>query len=67
VDGKPLMAFSGTWSLEGRTLKWRYESSSNPAIPPGYTDSDEITSVNATELNVVSTLSRKKRVYAKVK
>jgi hypothetical protein len=67
VDSKPYMNFSGTWSVDGNTLKWRYEASSNPSIFAGFTDSDEITSVGPSELTLVSALSGKKRTYTKNK
>lgn len=67
VDSKPFMNFSGTWSVEGKTLKWRYEASSNPSIPSGYTDADEIAAVSPSELNLVSALSGKKHTYTKTK
>jgi hypothetical protein len=63
VNDKPLMTASGTWSLTGRKLEWRYEQSSHPAIQSGFVDTDEVTSVNASELTLSSKLSGKTTVY----
>ena len=66
VNGKPFMKASGSWKLSGKTLEWKYEQSSHPAIQRGFVDTDEIESVGATELSLVSKQSGKKHIYQRV-
>ena len=63
VDGKPFMAYSGTWSVSGKTLTWRYESNTGPVPVPGTTDEDEIVSVSADKLVLRSKLSNKQQEF----
>jgi hypothetical protein len=63
VNGNPVMSGSGAWKVSGKSLEWRYESSSSPAIPKGYLDTDEIASVSSNELSLVSKLSGKAHVF----
>ena len=63
VNGNPVMSGSGTWKVSGKNLEWRYESSSTPAIPKGYVDTDEVANVGSSELTLVSKLSGKTHVF----
>jgi len=63
VNEKPFLIASGTWALTGTKLEWRYEQSSQPSIPPGFVDVDEVLSVNETELTLTSKLSGKTHTY----
>jgi len=66
VDERPFMVAAGSWALAGTRLEWRYESSSQPVIQPGFVDVDEVISVNETELTVNSKLSGKTSVYHRI-
>lgn len=66
VNEQPFMVASGTWSLSGSTLEWRYERSSQPGIQPGFVDVDEVLSANESELTLVSKRSGKTHVYKRV-
>lgn len=63
VNGNLYMSASGTWKVSGKSLVWRYETSSNPAVQSGYVDTDEIASVGSRELSLVSKLSGKPHIY----
>jgi hypothetical protein len=63
VNGNTVMSGSGTWKVSGKNLEWRYESSSSPAVPKGYVDTDEITSVSSSELTLLSKLSGKPHTF----
>jgi hypothetical protein len=63
VNDKPFMVASGTWTLTGTKLEWRYERSSQPAIQPGYVDTDEVVAVSDSELKLASKLSGKTSTY----
>ena len=66
ANDKPLMNASGTWELEGGKLQWTYESSSHPAIAPGYVDTDDVLGLTGTELRLKSRLSGKVQDWQKV-
>lgn len=63
ANGAAFMEASGSWKLSGKTIEWRYEQSSHPAIQKGFVDVDEVESVSANEIFLVSKLSGKKRSY----
>jgi hypothetical protein len=67
ANEKSLMESSGTWSLKGNALEWKYEYSSQPAIPVGFIDTDEVLSVSDSELRLVSKLSGKTHTYRRVR
>ena len=66
VDEKPFMAASGTWTLTGTRLEWRYEHSSQPSIQPGFVDVDEVVSVSGTELTLSSKQSGQTHTYKRL-
>ena len=65
TDGKLVWEYAGTWSLSGRELKWVYEKSSRAQPAPGFTDIDEVVSVNATTLVLSSRLSGRATTYTR--
>ena len=67
VDGKPFWDYSGTWSLAGKTLTWRYETSSRLQPGPGFVDTDDVVSVDATTLVLHSRLSGKQDTYTRAR
>lgn len=67
VNDKPFMEYWGTWSIKGNILEWRYEYSSQPTVPPGFTDTDEILSVSDAELRLLSRLSGKTHTYRRAR
>jgi hypothetical protein len=66
VNEQPFMVASGTWSLSGSTLEWRYERSSQPGIQPGFVDIDEVLGANESELRLASKRSGKTHLYKRV-
>ena len=67
VDGKPFWQYSGTWSVTGRTLTWRYEASTLAQAPAGTVDTDEIVSVDRSKLVLLSKLSGKQNEFLRTK
>jgi hypothetical protein len=66
VNGNPYMEAAGSWKLSGNTLEWNYEQSSHPAIQKGFIDIDEIESVSAKEISLISKRSGRKHIYQRV-
>jgi hypothetical protein len=66
VDGTPFLDASGTWKLSGKTLEWRYEQSSHPAIQKGFVDVDSVESVSPNQIELVSRGSGKRHVFRRV-
>jgi hypothetical protein len=67
VDDKPFWQYSGTWSVAGRTLTWRYEASTLAQAPAGTIDTDEIVSVDRSKLVLLSKLSGKQNEFLRAK
>ena len=67
VDDKPFWQYSGTWSVVGRTLTWRYEASTLAQAPAGTVDTDEVISVDKSKLVLLSKLSGKKNEFLRVR
>jgi hypothetical protein len=56
-QGRVILQYSGRWELQGTTLTWRYEKT-NPRLPTdSMVDADNIVSVDATLLVLVSKLT----------
>ncbi|APW41770.1 DMP19 family protein [Rhodoferax saidenbachensis] len=66
VNETLLMEASGSWKLSGQTLEWRYERSSHPAVPIGLVDTDDIKSVSANELSLISRSSGRQQTYRRI-
>lgn len=66
VNGNPILAASGTWTLTGRSLEWHYQQSSHPSIPNGFVDRDDVKSVTPTAITLTSSLSGKTHTYQRV-
>lgn len=66
VNGNPHMEAAGTWHLSGEKLEWTYEQSSHPAIRKGFVDIDDVESMSANEIGLVSRLSGKKHRFQRV-
>lgn len=66
ADGAALLDASGTWKLTGKTLEWTYEQSSHPAVQKGLVDVDDIQSISANQIELVSRSSGKKHTYRRV-
>lgn len=54
IQGKVFWTYSGTWQVAGRQLTWHYEISSKPLPESAKTDIDDIKSVDATRLVLIS-------------
>jgi hypothetical protein len=67
VDDKPFWQYSGTWSVIGRTLTWRYEASTLAQAPAGTVDTDEVIVVDKSKLVLLSKLSGKQNEYLRAK
>lgn len=67
MNQKPLMSYSGKWGTEGNHLVWNYLQSSIPLPEAAKTDKDEIVSVDATSLVVISKMSGQKRSFTREK
>ena len=67
IDGKPFWDYSGSWSLAGSTLTWKYETSSRDQPAAGTVDTDEVISVNRDRLVLLSKLSGQQREFLRTK
>lgn len=67
MNQKPLMSYSGRWTIEGNHLVWNYLQSSIPLPEAAKVDKDEIISVDASSLVLISKMSGQKRVFAREK
>lgn len=67
VNGKPLLDYAGSWSLDGKRLSWTFEKSSRPEVAAGTVDTDEVVAVDANKLVLLSKLSGRQRVYERVR
>lgn len=67
MNQKPLMSYSGKWGTEGNNLVWNYLQSSMPLPESAKTDKDEIASVDATSLVLISKMSGQKRIFTREK
>lgn len=63
VEGDRFWDYAGTWQVDGRSITWQYESSSRPLPDAMKTDIDEIVSVDAQSLVLVSRASGKRHEY----
>jgi hypothetical protein len=67
VQGTEVWNYSGTWEVNGNQLIWHYQNSSPPLPESAKTDVDDIASVDATKLVLVSHLSGKQHEFARTK
>lgn len=67
VQGAEFWNYSGTWELKGNQLVWHYENSSRPLPESAKTDIDDIVSVDASKLVLVSNLSGKQHEFTRGK
>ena len=67
VQGTEFWNFSGSWELKGNQLIWHYENSSRPLPESAKTDVDDIVSVDASKLVLVSHLSGQQHEFARAK
>ena len=65
VRGRAVATYTGTWSISGRTLTWRYETNSGLSLAQGATDTDDIVSIDATKLVLRSQLSGRQHEYVR--
>jgi hypothetical protein len=65
ADGKPFAESAGTWTLEDKTLTWRYETSTQPRLAK-MVDTDELIAVDATKLVLQSKLSGMRQEWLRV-
>jgi len=65
VQSDEIWKFSGTWEIKSGQLIYHYESSSLPLPDNLKTDIDDIVSVSADELVLISRLSGEKHVFLK--
>ncbi len=63
LNHEAFWAYSGTWSLEGNKLYWRYTASSIPLPEEDRTDSDEVSSVDDRTLVLISQKDGKRRTF----
>jgi hypothetical protein len=54
VDGEEEVQSSGTWSVSGDFLRWRYEQTSSATIPVGFIDNDQIVEINENSMTLRS-------------
>ena len=67
VQGAEFWNYSGTWELKGNQLIWHYENSSRPLPESAKIDVDDIVSVDASKLVLVSKLSGKQHEFTRSK
>jgi hypothetical protein len=67
VQGAEFWNFSGTWEVKGNQLIWHYENSSRPLPESAKTDVDDIVSVDASKLVLVSKLNGKQHEFTRSK
>ena len=67
VQGAEFWNYSGTWEVKGNQLIWRYENSSRPLPESAKTDVDDIVSVDASKLVLVSKLNGKQHEFTRSK
>jgi hypothetical protein len=67
VQGTEFWKYSGTWELNGNQLIWHYENSSRPLPESAKTDIDDVVSVDATKLVLLSHASGKQHEFLRAK
>ena len=67
IQGAEFWNYSGTWELKGNQLIWHYENSSRPLPESAKTDVDDIVSVDASKLVLVSNLSGRQHEFTRSK
>jgi hypothetical protein len=66
IEGRPLWDFGGRLELAGGQLVWRYEASSIPLPDAMKTDVDDIVSLDASELVLLSRRTGKQRTFRRL-
>ncbi len=66
IQGAEFWNFSGTWELKGNQLIWHYANSSRPLPESAKTDIDDVVSVDASKLVLVSHLSGKQNEFVRI-
>jgi hypothetical protein len=67
VQGSLIWEYSGTWELQGNQLVWHYERSSLILPDSAKTDVDDVVSVDAAKLVLMSHISGKQREFTRDK
>lgn len=65
IEGKRFWDYAGSWELDGRRITWHYESSSRPLTEAAKTDVDDIVSVDAHSLVLLSKASGKRHTFVR--
>ena len=65
IEGKRFWDYAGTWQVDGRRITWHYESSSRPLTEAAKTDVDDIVSVDAHSLVLLSQASGKRHTFVR--
>lgn len=63
VNGSVVWEYSGSWSLSGSALTWRYEKSSRALPEAAKVDVDQVVSVDAKRLVLLSKQSGKQHEF----
>ena len=66
VNGSVVWEYSGSWSLTGNTLTWNYEKSSRALPEDAKVDVDQVVSVDATRLVLLSKQSGKQHELQRI-
>ena len=67
VSGSVFWEYSGSWSLSGNVLTWKYETSSRPLPESAKVDTDEVVSAGPSKLVLLSKQSGKQHEYLRAK
>ena len=67
LDGREYWTFAGTWEVDGSKLVLHYETSSRPLPESAKADVDDIVSIGAEKLVVVSRLGGKQHEFTRLR